>query len=108
DTTDWNVTPGNSDGQLGGPSYCASLLAALPNLFNESSPLIPVKAVVNRTSNGQTIAATLRNLRHVRIDNLLPGEIITLGAEQWKIYPHYRKDNNERNMGTSTRPTASG
>jgi len=109
DSKGWNYLPGaDTTGDLLGPSYCASLINALPSPFNNSSPLIPIKALVCRDSYGQSIVAQLENMKHVRIDNLLPGEIITLGSDKWKIYPHFRKDSLNRKLGSeSTTPAGS-
>ena len=79
-----------------GIAYAAGILTAMPNLSNNANVLIPVKAIAYRNSNGITIVLNLRNARYMRIDNVVPGEIITFGAEQWKCYPFYRKDSTVR------------
>ena len=90
----------------------ASLLTSLPNLSNQATVLLPIKAVKNRSSGGLTTVVDLQNARLCRIDNLTPGDLVTYGPDQWKIYPWYRKDINNRNgQSTSTstpRPTHSG
>ena len=92
-----------------GPEYCASLINALPNLSNQATILLPIKCVKPRTSSGKTIVASLNNARYTRIDNIVPGEIITFGADQWKIYPFLRKDATVRNgVGWSSGAPHSG
>ncbi|UEP18794.1 virion protein [Pseudomonas phage vB_Pae_W3] len=99
-------TAGN--GMLG-ISYCASLLAALPNISNQATILLPVKAIAWRFDGGRTIAANPKNVRYLRIDNIVPGEIITFGADQWKVYPMFRKDATQRNgVGWTTGATHTG
>lgn len=71
----------------------------LPNLYNEATILLPIKPLARRASGGLTIIANLKNARYLRNDNLAPGEIITLGADQWKTYPFFRKDVTLRNSG---------
>lgn len=99
----------NSAGSRQGPEYCASLINALPNLSNQATILLPIKCVKPRTSSGRTIVASLNNARYTRIDNIVPGEIITFGADQWKIYPFLRKDATVRNgIGWPSGATHSG
>lgn len=78
-------------GAIAGPGYCASLLWASPSPFNQATLLVPVKCHITR-SGGKTLAAQLVNMRHCRIDNHTPGEVITYGSEKWKLYPAYRKE----------------
>lgn len=79
-----------------GISYAASLLTSLPNLSNQATILIPVKAIAIRNDAGRTIIANPKNVRYCRMDNIVPGEIVTFGADQWKCYPMYRKDATQR------------
>lgn len=97
----WHINGGTTQGYIVGPNYCASLIASLPNLYNQATILIPVKCVVARASGGRTIVAQPANIRHCRIDNNVPGEIITFGSEQWKLYPIYRKNNSRRNLSSA-------
>ena len=75
----------------------SNLLMQLPNLYNSANVLLPIKPVALRSSGGVTIIANPKNARYLRIDNVVPGEIITFGAEKWKCYPFYRKDSTVRN-----------
>lgn len=75
----------------------SNLLMQLPNLYNSANVLLPIKPVALRSSGGVTIIANPKNARYLRIDNVVPGEIITFGAERWKCYPFYRKDSTVRN-----------
>ena len=70
----------------------SNLLMQLPNLYNSANVLLPIKPVALRSSGGVTIIANPKNARYLRIDNVVPGEIITFGTERWKCYPAYRKD----------------
>ena len=84
-------------GCRGGGSQVGSLLQQLPNLYNSANVLLPIKPVALRSSGGVTIIANPKNARYLRIDNVVPGEIITFGADKWKVYPFYRKDATVRN-----------
>ena len=75
----------------------SNLLMQLPNLYNSANVLLPIKPVALRSSGGVTIIANPKNARYLRIDNVVPGEIITFGADKWKVYPFYRKDATVRN-----------
>lgn len=99
DSVEWldTISPTTSTGARQGPDYCASLINSLPNAANQSTVLVPIKCIKPRTSGGRTIVANLNNARYTRIDNLVPGEIITFGSDQWKIYPMLRKDSAVRN-----------
>ena len=96
-------------GCRGGGSQVGSLLQQLPNLYNSANVLLPIKPVALRSSGGVTIIANPKNARYLRIDNVVPGEIITFGAEKWKCYPFYRKDSTVRNgVSWDTGATHSG
>lgn len=98
DTTEWKFYKGGvTTSDLRNPSWAAGLLTSLPSLSNSANVLVPVKAIQNRSSNGQTIIANLKNARYLRIDYINPGDIITFGAERWKVYPMFRKDASARN-----------
>ena len=111
DATPWRSGQSGTSaltGYRGGGSQVGSLLMQLPNLHNSANVLLPIKPVALRSSGGVTIIANPKNARYLRIDNVVPGEIITFGAEQWKCYPFYRKDSTVRNGVGSTGATHSG
>ena len=112
DATPWRSgNSGNSalTGYRGAGTQVGSLLMQLPNLYNNANVLLPIKPVALRSSGGVTIIANPKNARYLRIDNVVPGEIITFGAEQWKCYPFMRKDATARNgVGWNTGATHSG
>lgn len=69
------------------------LLAILPNAWNNETVLLPFQVYVPRAAgNKVSLVADLKNVRHCRITNHDPGEIITLGPDKWKMYPWYKKD----------------
>lgn len=98
DTTGWKSTGGSADGSIvGAADQVAGLLHALPSQFNQNTILLPLNITQRRLSQGQTIAASMKNARLCRIDNHLPGEIVDFGGEQWKVYPWHRKNADVRN-----------
>jgi len=81
--------------------YVSGLITALPNLLNQATVLLPIKAVIAREFGGLTIAANLKNSRLVRLDNHQPEELVTFGSEQWKVYPCYKRNVTQRNSSGS-------
>lgn len=78
----------------------SNLLDVLPNNWNGESMLLPIQACVQRTSGGTTsLVADLAHARYMRIDNHVPGEIITLGADRWQVFPWFKKNTAARNGG---------
>lgn len=108
DSTPWRS--GNTNGATwGGARAVASLLLALPNLSNQATILLPIKPCARRNDGGLTIIANPKNARYLRMDNVVPGEIVTFGSDQWKCYPFMRKDATVRNgVGWATGATHSG
>lgn len=73
--------------------YSAPLLnsAYSPNAYNGEPVLLPVNVYCQRASSLHSLCLAIRNLRHMRIDNYTPKDIITLGHEDWIVFPGYRK-----------------
>jgi hypothetical protein len=82
---------------LGSLNWAASFFYSLPNDFNGGNVLIPIRALIGRSSNTCSIAAQMKNARYVRLDNLNSGDIITFGTDQWKVYPWHRRNATVRN-----------
>lgn len=79
------------------------LIRILPNAWNSEAVLVPIRAYQWRASRKISLIADLEYARHVRMDNLEPGEVVTLGSEKWKVFPWYRKDSANRNGGYNVR-----
>lgn len=77
------------------------LVGLLPNSWNSEALLLPVRAYKSRASSKVSLVADLVNARITRNDNLQPGEVITLGPDQWKVFPCFRKDAADRNVGSN-------
>lgn len=55
--------------------------------------LIPLIVSVARASDTlQSIVGSPFDLRAMRLDALQPGEIVTIGADQWRTFPVIRKN----------------
>lgn len=98
DSVAWRLDNSRTAGSgVFGCDYCASLITALPNISNQATILLPIKGMAVRFDGGRTIVANPKNARYMRNDNVVPGEIITFGADKWKCYPFFRKDATVRN-----------
>ena len=63
-----------------------------PSALTGRTILVPPIVMVERGSGSFSLAGSPHDLRLVRIDNLAPGEIITIGADDWKVFPVIRKN----------------
>lgn len=54
--------------------------------------LCPIQPYIERGSSKTSLVADLQAARYVRLDTLEPGDTITLGSDQWKVYPLYKKN----------------
>lgn len=68
-----------------------------PNTWNNEAHLVRLQILTPRLDWKSSIVGELIHARYVRNDFLDDGEILTLGSDQWKVYPAYRKDVTARN-----------
>lgn len=95
----WNGAAG--DAPIG-IRHNSPLLSLQPSGWNSEATLLPLRAYKQRPSFKASLVADIANARLLRIDNLTPGDILTLGADKWKIVPWYRKDASARNGSTTS------
>lgn len=86
-----------NEGKSVGNAYQGNLLAVLPNAWNGESPLLPIRAYKLLTESKVALVLDLQHARHCRIDNFNDQEIITIGADQWQVFPHHRRNTTDRN-----------
>lgn len=86
---------------IGATDVANDLLKLLPNTWNSEAVLIPPRLFLSRPSNKYSLLAEAEHFRHTRIDNYSPGEVLTLGAERWKVLPWFRKDVASRDGGSN-------
>lgn len=67
------------------------LNANTPSAFNSEAVLIPVRMYANRPSGFVSVVAELAHARFVNIGALDDQQIITLGADRWKVYPWWAR-----------------
>ena len=63
-----------------------------PSAWNSEASLLPIRIVKERPSYKSSLILDCENARHFRIDNMAPGDILTLGSDKWKVFPWYRKN----------------
>lgn len=93
----WAYQYGPTVGYLKGPEHLASLFHALPSLSSQGTVLLPITPLLIRGSQGQTMVAALAHARYCRIDNYVPGSVVSYGPDEWKLYPLYCKNTAARN-----------
>lgn len=77
---------------LGAAKFRAPLDYIMPSAWSSETVFLPIQAF--STAYGSSKVAMVLDLAHARacrIDNITPGTIITLGADEWKVFPWYSK-----------------
>jgi hypothetical protein len=75
--------------------------AQQPSAWNAEAVLLPLRCYFRRPSNMLSLIVDCEHARLLRIDNLTPGDVLTLGSDKWKVYPWHRKNTAARNAGHS-------
>lgn len=92
------VAQTDSVGWTSGPSRAVTatmldpLISRQLNSWNGESILLPVQPFVFRPSSKVSQVGQFGHIRITRIDNVLPGQILMLGSDKWKIYPWHQKN----------------
>ena len=70
-----------------------------PNNYNGEALLLPLPVVIGRPSSLYSLVAQPKHARIIRIDNHSPEQTLTIGGDQWRVYPCLRKNSSVRNGG---------
>lgn len=90
-------------------SLTCQLIGYLPNGFNSEAVLLPVREFIARSSGSYlSLVVDLEHCKITRNDYYQPGQVVTIGAEKWKIYPLTRKNASARNGVQTTYQFHSG
>ena len=84
-----------------------STLYRSPNLYNGQAILVPINLQYKMSDNLFAYLGYLAHIRLIRIDNYELGDIITIGTDQWQVFPWMQKNATYRN-GNNGIPRASG
>lgn len=68
--------------------------------WNNESILIPIQPHLRVDGNKIQMLADIQNARYIRVDNYDSGQILTIGSEQWMVFPFIRKNTGARDGGT--------
>lgn len=96
---EWGGFSGGNDRFLNGAVAANPMMDRLPSGWNQAAVLLPINVYQRRPASFWSLALSIRNARYLRIDYHEPGEIITLGHEQWMVFPGHLKDLGVRNGG---------
>lgn len=96
----WALGNGSNLADPIGIKYLTEIIKTQPNAFNSESVLMPIRAYKVRPENKVSQILEIENARHIRVDNYNNEQIITLGTDEWMVFPYYKKDINNRNGGT--------
>ncbi len=91
----------DAQGKLLAAAQAAPHIARSPSAWNSEAPLIPIQAYYTRASAKMSLVADLKHARYLRVDNYDPEQVITLGSDQWRVYPFYRKNTTQRDGQTA-------
>lgn len=83
-------------------AYSAVLIDRGPNAWNSQAVLLPCVITATRPSNKMTALGEIGHIRMLRLDNYNPGDIITIGADKWKVFPWMKKNTSDRNNNLHT------
>lgn len=105
----WTAASENTAVSHGGWFAIEELVRAQPlHSWNGAAVLLPMQSWVDRGSSAKSLAVDCRHARHLRIDNINPGQVLTLGSDRWKVFPWYRKDTSHPQGWSSTGGQDSG
>lgn len=67
------------------------LFAAGVQQWNLRTPMWPLNYFVQRPSSLRSPVGRIPHMRYMTIRNFTPGETITIGGEQWMVFPFHRR-----------------
>lgn len=101
----WSRAPDGGVGDSFGITPSAPLMEILPNTWNSEAVLLPIRAYKERPSFRLSLTGDIEHARYTRVDNYVPGQIITIGADRWKVFPWFRKNTAARGGGNNINHT---
>ncbi|MBA2881838.1 hypothetical protein HNR65_002169 [Desulfosalsimonas propionicica] len=95
----WTLGNGSNAAAPVGIKYLTELVEAQPNQFSGEAVLLPIRAYKKRPENKVSQLLEVSYARHVRIDNYAPEQVVTLGTDEWMVFPFHKKNASQRNGG---------
>jgi hypothetical protein len=78
--------------------FAKTFLNLLPNAWNGETTLVRMFIKYLRSTGIYTYAAELPHVRYTRNDNYVDGQTITIGSDEWIVFPGLRKNISERSQ----------
>ncbi len=78
-------------------TYTVRSIFRSPNTWNSQALLVPIHIKIRMASTLDSYLGYVEHVRLVRVDNYEAGDIITLGSDQWKVFPAVEKNSANRN-----------
>lgn len=100
-----STTSANAYNPMDACRYLQPLMVMQPNVWNSHSVLLPVRPLLSVTGGTLMDLGQVNGLRVLRIDNFNLGDVITIGADKWKVFPAWQKNTTVRNGGTFGSPS---
>lgn len=70
--------------------------------WNLRTPIWPLELFVNRPSNLRSLAGRVPALRYVNLRNFIPGEILSIGGDDWQLWPNTARTDTDGSSSSST------
>lgn len=73
-----------------------------PSEFNQITPLLPMLICAERPSTMTSPLGYVPDMRYVNMSNLTPGGTLTIGADEWLVFPLVQKTETWDNSSSAT------
>jgi hypothetical protein len=109
-TNNWVRQPTDVRGaiqRVGNPgTLTESLHERSPSEFNQLTPFVPLYLSVLRSASLYSPIGYPADLRFVNVTNFAPGEVVTLGSDQWMVFPIIAKTATWGNVSATNVPSS--
>ena len=106
---DWIDNRGLQPGpNFNGSFFSRDIVVNSPNNFNSQTALVPVHVYTSRPGAFCSLIGHTEHTRYCNMKHYNVGDILTLGADKWMVFPHQKKSNltlNDSNQFASTGET---
>lgn len=92
-TESWHTDANNTSSNMTNQDW-SDLFRRQPNAWNGESILIPIRVYAPRTSGYFSPVLECAHARHLSIQNVTDQQVITIGADKWKVYPWWHRGPN--------------